>query len=164
MVFTYDDPHWSNLGQGSPETGAPAGRAPPRIENLVIPANTFAIRPLSPAKRIFAKAVADYYNRHFSGAGKASQYTTADNVSNRQRRTGSRSTRLASAPGEISTWGIFIPDYTALRRIVECVSARFTPIPDFARMPRNGYKIPLAALKKEILGRGLSAPARQQSL
>src|SRR4029450_1948188 len=33
--FSYDDPHWANLGQGSPETGVIPG-APPRIESVVI--------------------------------------------------------------------------------------------------------------------------------
>ena len=33
--FSYEDPHWSNLGQGSPETG-PLPGAPPRIEQVTI--------------------------------------------------------------------------------------------------------------------------------
>ena len=33
--FSYDDPHWANLGQGSPETGIIA-EAPPRIESVTI--------------------------------------------------------------------------------------------------------------------------------
>ena len=41
--FSYDDPQWANLGQGSPETGS-IPDAPARIESLTIPANTSAIR------------------------------------------------------------------------------------------------------------------------
>ncbi len=147
--FTYDDPQWANLGQGSPETGA-LPDAPPRIENLSIPGNTLQYAPVA-GNRDLRQAVADFYNityRH----GKKSLYT-CDNVS---IASGGRLalTRLASALGNINM-GHFIPDYTAYEELLSVFRA-FTSIPILLDA-EAGYKIPLAALKKEILGRGLSA-------
>jgi aspartate/methionine/tyrosine aminotransferase len=83
---------------------------------------------------------------------KKSQYT-ADNVS---IASGGRLalTRLASALDDINM-GHFIPDYTAYEELLSVFKA-FTPIPILLEA-KNGYKIPVADLKEEILGRGLSA-------
>lgn len=147
--FTYDDPHWANLGQGSPETG-PLPDAPPRLQTLTIPASTLQYGPVA-GKTDLRQAVADFYNTTFR-RGKKSQYTS-DNVS---IASGGRLalTRLASALGNINM-GHFIPDYTAYEELLSVFRA-FTPIPILLDA-ESGYKIPLAALKKEILGRGLSA-------
>jgi hypothetical protein len=147
--FTYDDPHWANLGQGSPETG-PLPDAPPRLQSLTIPANTLQYGPVA-GKTDLRQAVADFYNITFR-RGKKSQYTS-DNVS---IASGGRLalTRLASALGNINM-GHFIPDYTAYEELLS-VFRGFTPIPILLDA-EAGYKIPLAALQKEILGRGLSA-------
>ena len=64
--FSYDDPHWANLGQGSPETG-PIPGAPPRIESLTIPANTQQYGPVA-GNRDLRQAVADFYNATFRRA------------------------------------------------------------------------------------------------
>jgi len=147
--FTYDDPHWANLGQGSPETG-PLPGSPPRIQTLNIPANTLQYGPVA-GNRDLRQAVADFYNITYR-SGKESQYTS-ENVS---IASGGRLalTRLASALGNINM-GHFIPDYTAYEELLSVFRA-FTPIPILLDA-EAGYKIPLAALKKEILGRGLSA-------
>jgi aspartate/methionine/tyrosine aminotransferase len=147
--FTYDDPDWSNLGQGSPETGA-IPDAPPRLDKLTIPANTLQYGPVA-GKADLRQAVADFYNATFR-RGRASQYT-AENVS---IASGGRLalTRLASALGNVNM-GHFIPDYTAYEELLSVFRA-FTSIPILLDA-ESGYKIPLPALKKEILGRGLSA-------
>jgi aspartate/methionine/tyrosine aminotransferase len=147
--FTYDDPRWANLGQGSPETG-PLPAAPPRVESLTIPANTQQYGPVA-GNGDLRQAVADFYNTTFR-KGKKSQYTR-DNVS---IASGGRLalTRLASALGNVNM-GHFIPDYTAYEELLSVFKA-FTAIPILLDA-EAGYKIPLAALKKEILGRGLSA-------
>src|SRR5260221_611516 len=75
--FGYDDPHWANLGQGSPETG-PIPGAPPRVESVSIPANTQQYGPVA-GNRDLREAVADFYNTTFR-KGKKSKYTR-DNVS-----------------------------------------------------------------------------------
>jgi len=147
--FDYNDPTWSNLGQGSPETGD-IPDAPPRIQSLKIPANSLQYGPVAGNKDL-RQAVADFYNVTYR-KGKTSLYTS-DNVS---IASGGRLalTRLASALGNINM-GHFIPDYTAYEELLSVFRA-FTSIPILLDA-EDGYKIPLPALKKEILGRGLSA-------
>ncbi|MDB6124474.1 MAG: Aminotransferase class [Pedosphaera sp.] len=147
--FSYDDPHWANLGQGSPETG-PIAEAPARIESLTIPATTQQYGPVA-GNGDLRQAVADFYNTTYRH-DKKSLYTR-DNVS---IASGGRLalTRLASALGNVNM-GHFIPDYTAYEELLSVFKA-FTAIPILLDA-EAGYKIPLPALKKEILGRGLSA-------
>jgi aspartate/methionine/tyrosine aminotransferase len=147
--FSYDNPHWANLGQGSPETGnIPGGST--RVREVLI---SEASRQYSPVagNKLLCQAVADFYNATYR-RGKKSQYT-AENVS---IASGGRLalTRLASALGDINM-GHFIPDYTAYEELLSVFKA-FTPIPILLEA-KNGYKIPVAKLKEEILGRGLSA-------
>jgi aspartate/methionine/tyrosine aminotransferase len=147
--FEYDAPDWANLGQGSPETGAIPG-APARIAQLTIPAATQQYGPVA-GNSDLRQAVADFYNATFR-RGHKSKYTR-DNVS---IASGGRLalTRLASALGDINM-GHFIPDYTAYEELLSVFKA-FTPIPILLDA-ESGYKITPAALKKEMLGRGLSA-------
>jgi aspartate/methionine/tyrosine aminotransferase len=147
--FSYSNPEWSNLGQGSPETGEIPG-APPRVTEVTV---SEASRQYGPVvgNKLLCQAVADFYNATYR-RGKKSQYT-ADNVS---IASGGRLalTRLASALGNINM-GHFIPDYTAYEELLSVFKA-FTPIPILLRA-ENGYKISPDDLKEEILGRGLSA-------
>jgi aspartate/methionine/tyrosine aminotransferase len=147
--FSYSNPEWSNLGQGSPETGDIPG-APPRITEVKI---SEASRQYGPVvgNKLLCQAVADFYNATYR-RGKKSQYT-ADNVS---IASGGRLalTRLASALGNINM-GHFIPDYTAYEELLSVFKA-FTPIPILLEA-KSGYKISPEDLKEEILGRGLSA-------
>jgi aspartate/methionine/tyrosine aminotransferase len=147
--FSYEDSEWSNLGQGSPET-CPIPGAPPRIEQVTIPVAHQQYAPVAGNKNL-CQAVADFYNAVYR-VGKKSQYTR-ENVS---IASGGRLalTRIASALGNINM-GHFIPDYTAYEELLSVFKA-FTPIPILLDAETN-YRIPLAALKKEILGRGLSA-------
>src|SRR5438105_8540974 len=147
--FRYGDSHWTNLGQGSPETGLIPG-APPRIESVTIGLAQQQYAPVAGNKDL-CQAVADFYNTIYR-KGKKSKYTR-DNVS---IASGGRLAlpRLASALGNVNM-GHFIPDYTAYEELLSVFKA-FSPIPILLDAERN-YRIPLAALKKEILGRGLSA-------
>jgi hypothetical protein len=147
--FSYTNPEWVNLGQGSPETGEIPG-APPRITGVTISEASRQYGPVAGNKDL-RQAVADFYNTTYR-RGKKSQYT-ADNVS---IASGGRLalTRLASALGNINM-GHFIPDYTAYEELLSVFKA-FTPIPILLRA-ESGYKISPADLKEEILGRGLSA-------
>jgi aspartate/methionine/tyrosine aminotransferase len=149
LGFSYADPEWANLGQGSPETGE-LPEAPPRIESVVISAPDRQYSPIE-GNLALRQAVAEYYNFHFR-RGKASQYA-AENVS---IANGGRLalTRLATALGTINM-GHFIPDYTAYEELLGVFRA-FTAIPILLD-PRHGYHIALAELENEILGRGLSA-------
>jgi aspartate/methionine/tyrosine aminotransferase len=147
--FSYGDPDWANLGQGSPETGDIPG-GPQRVLEVTI---SEASRQYSPVagNQLLCQAVADFYNAAFR-AKKKSKYT-ADNVS---IASGGRLalTRLASALGNINM-GHFIPDYTAYEELLSVFKA-FTPIPILLEA-KNRYKISVTDLKEEILGRGLSA-------
>lgn len=147
--FAYDHPHWANLGQGSPETGVIPG-GPPRVLNVTLPDASRQYSPVAGNQRL-CQAVADFYNAAFR-RGKKSKYTAA-NVS---IASGGRLalTRLASALGDINM-GHFIPDYTAYEELLSVFKA-FTPIPILLEA-KNRYKIRVADLKEEILGRGLSA-------
>jgi len=147
--FSYGNPNWANLGQGSPETGDIPG-GPLRILEVNV---SEASRQYSPVagNKLLCQAVADFYNAAYR-RNKKSKYT-AENVS---IASGGRLalTRLASALGDINM-GHFIPDYTAYEELLSVFKA-FTPIPILLEA-KNRYKIPVADLKDEILGRGLSA-------
>jgi aspartate/methionine/tyrosine aminotransferase len=147
--FSYEDEAWANLGQGSPETG-PIPDAPPRIEKVSIAAPVQQYSPI-PGNRELRQAVADFYNSLYR-QGRKSQYS-AENVS---IASGGRMalTRLATALNNINM-GHFIPDYTAYEELLSVFKA-FIPIPILLDA-EEGYRITPAALKKEILGRGLSA-------
>jgi aspartate/methionine/tyrosine aminotransferase len=147
--FTYEDPQWANLGQGSPETG-PLPGAPPRIESVPIPTTHQQYAPVAGNKDL-CQAVADFYNGLYR-RDKASKYTR-ENVS---IASGGRLalTRIASALGNVNM-GHFIPDYTAYEELLSVFKA-FSAIPILLDA-ENNYKIPPGTLKREILGRGLSA-------
>src|SRR5262245_17943491 len=147
--FSYDDQHWANLGQGSPETG-PIPGAPPRIESVTISGSHQQYAPVAGNKDL-RQAVADFYNAAYR-AGKKSKYTR-DNVS---IASGGRLalTRLASALGNVNM-GHFIPDYTAYEELLSVFKA-FSAIPILLDA-ESDYRIAPATLKKEILGLGLSA-------
>jgi aspartate/methionine/tyrosine aminotransferase len=147
--FSYANPEWANLGQGSPETGDIPG-APPRVTEVKVSEASRQYGPVAGNQKL-RQAVADFYNATYR-RGKKSKYT-ADNVS---IASGGRLalTRLASALGNINM-GHFIPDYTAYEELLSVFKA-FTPIPILLEA-KSGYKISPADLKEEILGRGLSA-------
>src|SRR5215831_13821512 len=147
--FSYDDARWANLGQGSPETGI-IDEAPARVESVTIAGSHQQYAPVAGSKDL-CQAVADFYNAVYR-KDKASKYTR-DNVS---IASGGRLalTRLASALGNVNM-GHFIPDYTAYEELLSVFKA-FSAIPILLDAEDN-YKIAPGTLKKEILGRGLSA-------
>jgi aspartate/methionine/tyrosine aminotransferase len=147
--FSYEDPEWANLGQGSPETGE-LPDAPPRITSVSISAPSRQYSPIE-GNLALRQAVAEYYNHHYR-QGKPSQYTAANvSIANGGRLA---LTRLAAALGTVNM-GHFIPDYTAYEELLGVFKA-FTAIPILLE-PRHGYHITVADLENEILGRGLSA-------
>ncbi|MCB2182241.1 MAG: pyridoxal phosphate-dependent aminotransferase [Desulfobulbaceae bacterium] len=147
--YTGSDPAWSNLGQGSPETG-PIPGAPPRIESISLSPGDHNYADIEGQMQLRRK-VADFYNKVYR-KGKASQYTY-ENVS---ISGGGRSalTRVATALGNINV-GHFLPDYTAYEELLSVFRA-FIPIPILLNRDA-GYKISVEDLRKEILGRGLQA-------
>lgn len=149
LGFSSKDPAWCNLGQGQPETGElPA--APPRIHAVEVDVDDLEYAPV-PGLQELREAIAELYNRLYR-KGKRSQYTW-ENVA---VSGGGRSalTRAAAALGQVNL-GHFLPDYTAYEELLDIFKA-FTPIPILLEADR-GYAFSHEDLRREILGRGLSA-------
>lgn len=149
LGFSYDNPEWANLGQGSPEVGDLPG-APPRINKLDI--NPSQNRYSSVSGNIELRtSVADFYNKIFR-QDKTSKYTY-ENVC---IAGGGRIalSRLAAALGNINM-GHFLPDYTAYEELLGIFKA-FTPIPILLD-DASAYQISLDELRNEVMGRGLRA-------
>ena len=140
---------WCNLGQGQPETG-PLPGAPPRLGQLDIADDAYEYAPVAGLRDLRA-AVADMVNRQFR-RGMGSQYS-AENVA---ICGGGRLAlaRAATALGEVNL-GHFLPDYTAYEELLG-VFRLFNPIPILLESERR-YHFSVDELRKEILGRGLSA-------
>jgi len=140
---------WCNLGQGQPETGPLAG-APPRISSLEIAAGDLEYAPVAGLWEL-REAIADLYN-HLFRRGMPSKYS-AENVA---VSGGGRAalTRVAASLGHINL-GHFLPDYTAYEELLD-VFRLFSPIPILLEGER-GYAFSAPDLRREVLGRGLSA-------
>jgi N-succinyldiaminopimelate aminotransferase len=140
---------WCNLGQGMPEAEGLPG-APPRITELPILAGDQEYAPVAGLWEL-REAIAGYYNDLFR-RGMGSKYS-AENVA---ISGGGRSalTRVAASLGNINL-GHFLPDYTAYEELLS-VFRLFSPIPILLE-PERGYTFSGADLRREILGRGLSA-------
>src|ERR1700722_13214691 len=147
--FHGGDPAWSNLGQGQPETG-PLPGAPPRVHDVTIDVDDQEYAPI-PGIWELREAIASLYN-HLYRRGMPSQYS-AENVA---VSGGGRAslTRAAASLGHINL-GHFLPDYTAYEELLDIFKA-FTAIPILLE-PERGYAFAVDDLRREILGRGLSA-------
>ncbi len=140
---------WCNLGQGMPESEALPG-APPRISDLPILDGDQEYAPVAGLWEL-REAIAGFYNDLFR-RGMPSKYS-AENVA---VSGGGRSalTRVAASLGNINL-GHFLPDYTAYEELLS-VFRLFSPIPILLE-PERGYAFSGADLRREVLGRGLSA-------
>jgi aspartate/methionine/tyrosine aminotransferase len=149
LGFRPQDPEWCNLGQGQPETG-PLPGAPERRSAIEIDPDDQEYAPVAGLWEL-REAVAGHYNATYR-RGLPSQYR-AENVS---ISGGGRLslTRAAAALGHINL-GHFLPDYTAYEELLD-VFRLFSPIPILLD-PERGYAFSPADLRREILGRGLSA-------
>ena len=149
LGFGYHDPDWCNLGQGQPETG-PLPGAPPRRSSLEIAPDDQEYAPVAGLWEL-REAIADLYNRVYR-RGMPSRYS-AENVS---ISGGGRAalTRAAASLGQINL-GHFLPDYTAYEELLD-VFGNFAAIPILLEGER-GYAFSVGDLRREILGRGLSA-------
>jgi N-succinyldiaminopimelate aminotransferase len=143
------DASWCNLGQGQPETG-PLPGSPPRHASVVIDPDDEEYAPV-PGLWELREAVASLYNALYR-RGMRSQYS-AENVA---ISGGGRAalTRAAASLGHINL-GHFLPDYTAYEELLD-VFRLFSPIPILLEGDQ-GYEFRAADLRREILGRGLSA-------
>jgi N-succinyldiaminopimelate aminotransferase len=149
LGFSGTDPQWCNLGQGMPESG-PLPGAPPRVERIDIDAADQEYAPIAGLWEL-REAVASLYNQ-LHRRGMPSQYSAENVAISGGGRTAL--TRLAAALGHINL-GHFLPDYTAYEELLD-VFRLFSPIPIVLEADR-GYGFAVDDLRKEILGRGLSA-------
>ncbi len=147
--FTQADPEWCNLGQGMPETGELPG-APPRIREIPIALDDQEYAPVAGTMELRA-AVAEMYNKLYR-VGVRSQYTAENVCISGGGRTAL--TRAAASLGHVNL-GHFLPDYTAYEELLDIFKA-FTAIPILLEGER-GYAFSADDLRREILGRGLSA-------
>src|SRR5581483_7402108 len=147
--FHAGDPDWCNLGQGQPETGDLPG-APARVREVACAVDDQEYAPIAGLMELRA-AIADLYNALYR-RGLKSQYA-AENVC---VSGGGRAalTRAAASLGPINL-GHFLPDYTAYEELLDIFKA-FTAIPILLDGER-GYAFTADDLRREILGRGLSA-------
>src|SRR5450755_406735 len=147
--FTPQDPAWCNLGQGQPDTGELPG-APPRVESVAIDPGDQEYAPVAGVWEL-RETIAAHYNRLYR-RGLPSQYS-AENVS---ISGGGRAalTRAAASLGPVNL-GHFLPDYTAYEELLDAFKG-FISIPILLEAER-GYEFSVEDLRKEVLGRGLSA-------
>jgi aspartate/methionine/tyrosine aminotransferase len=147
--FSPTDADWCNLGQGQPETGELPG-APPRVRDVHISIDDQEYAPVAGLWELRA-AIAELYNKLYR-VGLPSQYS-AENVC---VSGGGRAalTRAAASLGHVNL-GHFLPDYTAYEELLDIFKA-FTAIPILLEGER-GYAFSADDLRREILGRGLSA-------
>ena len=147
--FSPVDPEWCNLGQGQPETGDLPG-APPRVHRVEVATDDQDYAPIAGLWEL-REAIASLYNRLYR-KGMRSQYS-AENVC---VSGGGRAalTRAAASLGHVNL-GHFLPDYTAYEELLDIFKA-FTSIPILLEGER-GYAFGADDLRREVLGRGLSA-------
>ncbi|HEU4728035.1 MAG TPA: pyridoxal phosphate-dependent aminotransferase, partial [Kofleriaceae bacterium] len=147
--YTPGSPDWCNLGQGMPES-EPLPGAPPRIRELPIREGDHEYAPVAGLWEL-REAIAGFYNELFR-RGMGSKYS-AENVA---VSGGGRSalTRVAASLGHINL-GHFLPDYTAYEELLD-VFRLFSPIP-ISLEGERGYAFSPADLRREVMGRGLSA-------
>lgn len=149
LGFHAGDPDWCNLGQGQPETG-PLPNAPARLDAVPVAPDDQEYAPVAGLWEL-REAIADLYNRQYR-RGMPSRYS-AENVS---LSGGGRAalTRAAASLGQINL-GHFLPDYTAYEELLD-IFGNFHAIPILLE-PDRGYAFSVGDLRREILGRGLSA-------
>ena len=149
LGFSASNHEWCNLGQGQPETGA-LPNAPPRVEHVAIDVDDQEYAPVAGIWEL-REAIANLYNALYR-KGSKSKYS-AENVC---VSGGGRMalTRAAASLGQINL-GHFLPDYTAYEELLDIFKA-FTAIPITLDGDR-GYAFSHDDLRREIMGRGLSA-------
>jgi aspartate/methionine/tyrosine aminotransferase len=147
--FAANPADWCNLGQGQPETG-PLPGGPPRVHQIEVDVDDHEYAPVAGLWEL-REAVADKYNRLYR-RGLSSKYSAENVAISGGGRTSL--TRAAASLGQINL-GHFLPDYTAYEELLD-IFRLFSPIPILLE-GEKGYTFSVGDLRREILGRGLSA-------
>ncbi len=140
---------WCNLGQGQPETG-PLPGAPPRVSAIAIDPADHEYAPVGGLWEL-REAVAALYNQLYR-RGMPSQYSAANVAISGGGRAAL--TRAVAALDQVNL-GHFLPDYTAYEELLD-IFRRVSPIPILLSR-EQGYRFTVDDLRREVLGRGLSA-------
>ncbi|MCC6220992.1 MAG: pyridoxal phosphate-dependent aminotransferase [Deltaproteobacteria bacterium] len=143
------DTNWANLGQGAPETGH-LPNSPERITSIVLDDSDNEYAPIDGLPEL-RDAVANLYNQRYRQKHK-SKYRRENVAISAGGRIAL--TRLVSTLGRTNV-GHFLPDYTAYEELLDAFGT-FSPIPILLD-PSENYSFSSEQLRKEILGRGLSA-------
>ncbi|HEU4539116.1 MAG TPA: pyridoxal phosphate-dependent aminotransferase, partial [Polyangiaceae bacterium] len=128
----------------------PLPGGPPRVDTLRVDVADHEYAPVAGVWEL-REAVADMYNRLYR-RGLPSKYTAENVAISGGGRTSL--TRAAAALGRINL-GHFLPDYTAYEELLD-IFKLFSPIPILLE-GSEGYAFSVGDLRREILGRGLSA-------
>jgi aspartate/methionine/tyrosine aminotransferase len=148
--YRADDPSWSNLGQGAPQTDSILGEKLARIDQVMITSKEHEYGGVSGEKPLREK-IAHFYNTVFR-QHKQSKYTWENVSVCGGCRLGL--TRLVAALGNINM-GHFLPDYTAYEELLSIFKS-FIPIPILLDATQE-YRKSNAIIEDEIKGRGLRA-------
>ncbi|SNX84403.1 related to aspartate aminotransferase [Melanopsichium pennsylvanicum] len=150
--FYHGNPEWANLGQGAPEVGNIEGGVP---RSLTFDLTEFGegVHEYAPNTGTIAlrKAIANYYNKTFR-EGKEKKFTHENVCLTPGGRSGM--TRLAAVIGPVNC-GYQLPEYTSYESMLSAFKS-LVPIPTVLS-EEDRYKLSTDDLRKEIVGRGLSA-------
>ena len=147
--FHGENPDWSNMGQGAPETGALPG-SPPRDFSMTIPDAELEYAPVSGLSQMREK-VAQYYN-HLYRQGKESKYSVENICIVPGGRAGL--TRIMAVLGNVQI-GYFSPDYSAYSEELG-LFLRISPSPLLHR-DVNEALMPPEEFEFQLAGRGVGA-------
>jgi|694.fasta_scaffold146367_1 aspartate/methionine/tyrosine aminotransferase len=149
LGFQFGHPDWSNLGQGSPDTGYIEGDLD-RIEEIKLAQNDSNYAPIAGIKKL-REVVATYYNELYR-QNKTSKYTWK----NVCIVPGGRSalSRVASVLGNINL-GLVVPEYPAYKGIVEMFPQISPKV--LVLEKKDGFKLDLLKYKNFIKENNLDA-------
>ncbi len=149
--FSMGDHDWCNLGQGQPRGTGELPGAPPRVKSVPVHVDDQEYAPVAGLWEL-RESIASLYNQLYR-RGLPSQYSAENVAVSGGGRTSL--TRAAASLGHINL-GHFLPDYTAYEELLDIFKA-FTAIQSILLEPERGYSFTPDDLRREILGRGLSA-------
>ena len=152
LGYSASNKQWCNFGQGAPETG-PLKNSPERVRSVSFKDEEHEYAPVDGLPEL-REAVAELYNQRYRN-NHSSKYTKDNVAISSGGRLGL--TRVVSTLGRTNV-GHFLPDYTAYEELLDAFGT-FVPIPILLD-DQSDYAFGPEDLRKEILGRGLSAVLR----
>ena len=149
LGFHYGNPEWSNLGQGSPETGEIEGDID-RVTSIATDEISMGYAPIGGVKAL-REAVADLYNDLYR-FDKESKYTWENVCISGGGRLGIA--RALAALNQVRL-GHFVPDYASYEQLLETFKT-FTPV-EIELPEADNFYIDPGKLRSEIQQKKLDA-------